>query len=138
MRKRELLLNNVLVAEPCYRTEIFEISEKIKKYVIENNLFPVGPMIYFCDDKGKYRIAVQLNEKVALGEAGVLSFVDCIHFPVCLYERVADDELLDVTYLEMLEYAKNEGTFKEEIQFLNFSFDVYGETVTDVYYPLEG
>lgn len=137
MKKRELLLNNVLVTEPCYRTEIFEVSEKIKKYVIENDLFPVGPTIYFRDDNEKYRIAVQVDEKVALGESGVISFVECIHFPVCLYERVADDELLDVTYLEMLEYAKKEGKVKEEIQFVNFSFDVYGETVTDVYYPVE-
>lgn len=138
MKKKELILNNVLLTGYCYRSEIFDVSMKMKQYVIENDLFPIGPVIYFCDDKGKYKIAVQVNEKVVIEDSDVISFVDSIRFSECLYERVIDSDFLDVTYLEMLECAKNEGINKEEPLFVNFSFDVYGETITDVYYPLEG
>ena len=45
MRTRELLLNNVIVTGACKRDELWSVYEEIKGFVIENNLFPIGPVI---------------------------------------------------------------------------------------------
>lgn len=136
MRIRELILNNVIVTSPCKQDEILYVSEKIKEYVIKNNLFPIGPVIYFYDGDETYKVAVQVDRPIEMEESDVLVYADRVVCKKCLYERVCESDLLDTIYYEMKQTAKELG-IDEKREFVNFSFDVYGETVTDVYYPIE-
>ena len=74
MRTRELILNNVIVTSPCKQDEILDVSEKIKEYLIKNNLFPIGPIIYFYDGDETYKVAVQVDRSIKMEESDVLAY----------------------------------------------------------------
>lgn len=66
----------------------------------------------------------------------MLTFVDKIAFEKCLYERVCESEILETIYFKLRQTAKSMG-INDKREFINFVFDVYGESVVDIYYPIE-
>lgn len=136
IKEKGLVIHNLLMVSADNKEEIVERAAELRQYIVKCDLFPTGPIIYTVADD-KYEVGVPINEAVDTLNTG-LKFQRLVEFSNCVYTRIIEeDEDTEKIYQELLAHANEKDRMVENEKFYNIVLDVYGETLLDVYLPIE-
>ena len=96
IKNKSLELNNLLAIEQvCKKDEVVKLMAELKKFIIDNDLYPTGPVVYQILDEGQesrntYKVYIPINASVKLSSDSQLEFINRISLESSLSCRVVD------------------------------------------------
>lgn len=145
IRRSPLVFHNVLsVSVICRKNEWVNHARGLRNAIIQNGLYPTGPVIYTTENieqdetMAKVGIYVPVNSEIELDNNHKYVFIKEMKFNDGLTLRHADidEDIETVTYDTLRGAAQNYNLSIKE-PFYNIYLDVYGEGIIDVYAPIE-
>lgn len=142
IKSKSIELYNILtVTDVLQENEVIGLATHLKKFVVDNNLYPTGPFIYQIlegnEDRNKYKIYLPINRSITLSEDSILSFDERLYIEDGISCRCVDsDEVESTENLLKLFAEKNNLKLKEP--FYNIYLEGYGDPVIDVFAEIKG
>lgn len=84
IKNKSLELNNLLAIEQvCKKDEVVKLMAELKKFIIDNDLYPTGPVVYQILDerqesRNTYKVYIPINASVKLSSDSQLEFINRI------------------------------------------------------------
>lgn len=143
IRRSPIEFHNVLSAKSrCSHDEWMESARDLRNAVIRNGLYGTGPIIYQISNEEKdvadYSIYLPVSHSVKLKSHDVFHFDEVWRFEDTLIYRhadIADD--IEQSY-ELLRACAEAYELKLQEPFYHIYIDVYGDTILDIFAPVEG
>lgn len=142
IKNKSLELNNLLAIEQvCKKDEVVKLMAELKKFIIDNDLYPTGPVVYQILDEGQesrntYKVYIPINASVKLSSDSQLEFINRISLESSLSCRVVDEEDLEMSK-ELLKLCAEQSDKRLIEPFYYVYLDGYGDHIFDIFSEIQ-
>lgn len=142
IKNKSLELNNLLsIEQVCKKDEVVKLMAELKKFIIDNDLYPTGPVVYQILDEGKesrntYKVYIPINASVKLSSDSQLEFINRISLESSLSCRVVDEEDLEMSK-ELLKLCAEQSDKRLIEPFYYVYLDGYGDPIFDIFAEIQ-
>jgi len=143
IKRLPVVFHNILkMSDICKENQWQTMALAMRNLVIQNGLYTNAPAFYQIAeiegdaDHKEYTVYVPINKPVEIDDELPMEFIPELKFDDALMFRVADpDTLMEEAYF-MLDACASEQGYGLVRPFYHVSYDVFGETMTDVIAPI--
>ena len=129
---------NLLLKGVIRKEELFREATKLLRYVVSQDAFPTGPVIYTTEKDGKYYVGVQVSDMVELHQQENMRFYKELKMEQCAFVRIyEEDALMKEAYQAIEEYVEDHQYEMVSATRYHVVLDVYGSVITDLYVPIK-
>ena len=138
IKNKSLELNNLLAIEQvCKKDEVVKLMAELKKFIIDNDLYPTGPVVYQILDerqesRNTYKVYIPINASVKLSSDSQLEFINRISLESSLSCRVVDEEDLEMSK-ELLKLCAEQS----DKRLIEPFYYVYGDPIFDIFSEIQ-
>ena len=142
IKNKSLELNNLLAIEQvCKKDEVVKLMAELKKFIIDNDLYPTGPVVYQILDerqesRNTYKVYIPINASVKLSSDSQLEFINRISLESSLSCRVVDEEDLEMSK-ELLKLCAEQSDKRLIEPFYYVYLDGYGDPIFDIFAEIQ-
>ncbi|MDB2104748.1 DUF5085 family protein [Clostridium paraputrificum] len=142
IKNKSLELNNLLAIEQvCKKDEVVKLMAELKKFIIDNDLYPTGPVVYQILDerqesRNTYKVYIPINASVKLSSDSQLEFINRISLESSLSCRVVDEEDLEMSK-ELLKLCAEQSDKRLIEPFYYVYLDGYGDPIFDIFSEIQ-
>ena len=137
-RHKALIMHNLILVDVEDPKEYIIMGNELHRFILSSDFYPTGPTVYRLSATGKYQIGMCINDIADCEKQEGMAFYRLVEFKDCLTFRHAyeEDPIEDSRELLKL-YVREKGLQPYDKSFYHILLTSYGNTITDIYYPLQ-